>query len=241
MELPMAVTRRLPVQLAWEPTVSSRLAAPFGTDLLLPVKVVRKGADAQGPIVVESAPPPASFSLLPITIDKGKATGVVKLMVRELGPGGARTPLGVRDVYFTGKLKIEGVEREIPLPLLAVDVVAPFQVEVLTPELTLAPGGTASVPVVVRRVAPFDSAVTVRFDHLPKTLAAGPLPPITGNFATIPLTAAADAKPGEEVIVLRAKGLMKARSIEYDSADVNFRVKIVPPPSAGRTPGKAAP
>jgi hypothetical protein len=240
-ELPMAMTRPLPVQLAWEPTVPARLAAPFGTDLLLPVKVVRKGAEAESPIVVESAPPPASFSLLPITIDKGKTTGVVKLMVREVGPGGGRTPLGARDVYFTGKMKIEDVEREIPLPPLAVDVVAPFQVELLTPELTLAPGGTASLPIVVRRVAPFDSPVTVRFDQVPKTFSVGPLPPITGNFATVPLTAAADAKPGEEVIVLRAKGLMKARSIEYDSADVNVRVKIVPPPSAGRTPGKAAP
>jgi hypothetical protein len=240
-ELPMAVTRPLPVQLSWGPAVSARLTAPFGTDLSLPVKVVRKGAEAQDPIVVESAPPPASFSLLPITIEKGKTSGVVKLMVRELAPGGGRTLPGVRDVYFTGKLKIEGVEREIPLPPLAVDVVAPFQVEVPTPELTLTPGGTASLPIVVRRVAPFDSPVTVRLDHLPKTLAASPLPPITGNFATVALTAAAGAKPGEEVIVLRAKGLMKARSIEYDSADVNVRVKIVPPPSAGPAPGKAVP
>jgi hypothetical protein len=82
------------------------------------------------------------------------------------------------DVFVQGKAKVGGADKTVASPAVAVKVLRPFAVELLTPKLTSSPGQTVTLKGRLRRQPVFKEAVQIKLDGLPAgvTLAAPPQP-----------------------------------------------------------------
>jgi hypothetical protein len=87
------------------------------------------------------------------------------------------------------------VDRTVTGPAVSLTVLRPFTVELLTPKLVLAPGGTVALKGKLRRQSVCKEAVTLTLARLPAgvTVAAAPRP-IAGNQDEFQIDLRADPK-----------------------------------------------
>ena len=104
-------------------------------------------------------------------------------------------------------------------------VVKPIAVS-LTPAGPMAPGGKQKVKVSVTRIGAATGAVTVNFKQLPAGVsAAGDVQIPEGQAEVeVELSAAADAKLGDGVLLASAAIVVKERTVTVDSSPVTMNI-----------------
>jgi hypothetical protein len=99
------------------------------------------------------------------------------------------------DLLVQGKAKVNNVDRVVIGPPVALTVVRPFVVELLTPSLTFAPGGTAVLKARVKRHALFKEPVQAALTGLPKGVAlTAPPKPLTSTQTELQIELRVDPK-----------------------------------------------
>lgn len=235
--LPAAVAQEPPVLFAWDGIPEKEpLQVPLGTEIPLKVKVTRQQAGVAEPITIS---PELPFGWMgdPVTLEKTAGEVSLKFFVREQF-GNKKVPFGLTQARFLAKFKIGSNETTLNLPPLTVDVAAPFTLELPDVQIALTPGGKTRLVGVIRRVPPFDSPVQLRFEGLPAGVSAAETLTVPGNFFEVEIQAAADAKPLAQEVILHAKGLLKARKVDYNVPQLKIPLKITPVAPA-KTPAAA--
>src|SRR5207249_11213549 len=92
-------------------------------------------------------------------------------------------PEGTADFIVQGKAKINNADRVVFGPAVAVHVVRPFTVELLTPSLTFVAGQTVALKGRLQRRPVFKEAVQLRLDGLPAGVSmVAPPRPVAGDW-----------------------------------------------------------
>ncbi len=215
--------------------VAGPVVLVHGLDGSIKVKATRPEGHKE-PIAVTTAGMPPGVGGGQATINGDQSETTLSFNVDSL------TPLVRPTLIVTGKTKgADGREETVVLPPIRARVVRPYELEILTPALTLTPGQKATIVGVIRRTAPFAQAVKV---GVPISLPAGltvteaTLAP-DGALVQLELAATADAAPATLDLPVRASTEMPGRKStkDYVIPDVNVKVTIAPAPA---TPVAAA-
>ncbi len=145
----------------------------------------------------------------------------------------ALTKLGPARLQVVAKTRSGDRDETINLPPLAAEVVRPFSIEVLTPSVTLKPGGKARIVGIVRRIAPFNKPVGVAHEG------STPPPHVTFGDATVApgdalisleIAAGPQAAPGTFDYQVRGSTAMDGRknTKDYVIPIVPVKVTITP-------------
>lgn len=225
-ELAAAIGNGPPITLSLS---ASTLTLVHGQGASLVIKATRT-PEHKDLVAIATAGLPAQVSGGTGTIASDSKEITIKFDVDSLAP------LGPATLMITGKTKAAGREETIVLPPIKATVERPYAFEVLTPNVTLAAGGKATITGVIRRVAPFNDAVKVAHEgSLPAgvTMSEAKIEPASA-LVQIEVTAGADAKPGGFDVPLRASTPMAGRkqTKDYVIPDIPLHVTITAAPAA---------
>jgi hypothetical protein len=157
-----------------------------GYPVTLPVTVVRAKDQAAAAVEVTAVAPvtaapgqPARagfFTIKPATAAAGTGGASITITAEPAAPE------GLLDIFVQGKAKVSGADKTVTGPAIAVKVLRPFIVELLTQKLTASPGQTVTLKGRLQRQPVFKAAVQIKLEGLPAgvTLAAPPPPVAAG-------------------------------------------------------------
>jgi hypothetical protein len=143
------------------------------------------------PVPAPGQPPaPAPLMFQPATAAAGAGSASVTVTAAASAPEGQ--PF---DYVVEGKARVGAADKAVAGPAVAVTVVGPFAVELLTPSLTLPAGRTVMLRGRLQRRLPFKEPVQLNLAGLPAgvTLAAPP-PPVAGDQTEFQIELKADPK-----------------------------------------------
>jgi hypothetical protein len=142
--------------------------------------------------------------------------------------------IGVFPMQLTATTQAGGQQETIQLPLVKVEVVRPFSLELLNQNATMTVGSKQRIAAIVRRDAPFDGIVKIAAGSLPQGVSLTTVEVPKGeSLALLELTVGDDAAPAEFDLQIRASTDMEGRKRDKDYVipDTPLKVKITPKPT----------
>jgi hypothetical protein len=140
--------------------------------------------------------------------------------------------LGVFPMQLSATTQAGGQQETIQLPVVKVEVVRPFSLELLNANATMTVGSKQRIAAIVRRETPFDGLVKVSpAGSLPKGVSLTTLDVPKGeSLVLLELTVGDDATPAELDLQIRASTDMEGRKRDKDYVipDTPLKVKIAP-------------
>jgi hypothetical protein len=234
MTIAEAFTARVPAAICEAPPAKFTIAESsirilHGHNRQLKVTVAR-GPKATEAINLNSVGLPA-FSV-------GGGAGVIPKESNELTLTLTQNPeapvLGAFPMQLSAITQAAGQQETIQLPLVKVEVVRPFSLEVLNQNATMTVGSKQRIAAIVRREAPFDGIVKIGpAGSLPQGVSITTIDVPKGeSFALLELAVGNDAVPAELDLQIRASTDMEGRKRDKDYVipDTPLKVKIVPKP-----------
>jgi hypothetical protein len=193
-----------------------------------PLKItVERGAGATEAINVNSTGLPL-FSI-------GGTAGIVAKDANELTLTLTQNPelpvLGTFPMQLTATTQAGGRQETIQLPVVKVEVVRPFALELLTRNATITNGSKQRVAAIVRRESPFDGVVKVGpAGSLPQGVSLSTVEVPKGESLALVELTVSDAAPAEFDLPIRASTDMEGRKRDKDYVipDTTLKVKITP-------------
>jgi hypothetical protein len=132
------------------------------------------------------------------------------------------------DLVVEGKAKVGAGEKTVSGPAVAVTVVGPFAVEVLTSSLTLKAGQSATITGRVRRHARFKEPVQLKLAGLPAGIALAAQPePVAGERADFQFELKADPKAAAGNVTLTLTGSTTITGAAYAAPSVTVPLQVV--------------
>ncbi len=232
IDLPAAVTRRLPVSITPE---KRHIVLAHGQTVPVTMKVRRDaGADAEipmAPFKYQAAPGGAPLQIGGKIAAKA-AEGVINFSCTANDP----LPIpGVYDIVLAGNLKVEGEDIQVLCQPVTVEVKRPFSARVLDKPAKIHADEFTRLVGMVSRVPPFDADVNIRLDGLPANVRAYPVTVHAGESTfVININADPATTPGVIEATLRASTPMPANraSNAYELPPVPVTVEIAARPAA---------
>ncbi len=166
----------------------------------------------------------------------GGATGMIAKESNELTLTLTQNPelpvLGTFPMQLTATTQASGQQESIQLPLVKVEVVRPFSLELLNQNATMTVGSKQRIAALVRREAPFDSVVKVGpAGSLPQGVSLTMVEiPKGESLALLELAIGDNATPAEFDLLIRASTDMEGRKRDKDYVipDISLKVKVAP-------------
>jgi len=160
----------------------------LGYSTAIPVTITRAkeqmavATEVTGTIPQPPPPPGQTAPAPPLMFKPGTAAaGTNQAIFTVAVPVNA--PEGTADFIVQGKAKINNADRVVFGPAVAVHVVRPFTVELLTPSLTFVAGQTVALKGRLQRRPVFKEAVQLRLDGLPAGVSmVAPPRPVAGDW-----------------------------------------------------------
>jgi hypothetical protein len=194
-----------------------------------PLKLsVQRGPQATEAITINSTGLPL-FSI-------GGTSGTIAKDANELTLTLTQNPelpvLGTFTMQLSGVTQVSGKQETIQIPPVKVDVVRPFGLELLAPNVTVTPGSRVRIAAVVRREAPFAGVVKVGpASSLPQHVSLTTQDVPGGeSLVQLELSVGEMAAPSELDLPIRASTDMEGRKRDKDYVipDSTVKLKIVP-------------
>ncbi|CAN5890591.1 hypothetical protein BH23PLA1_BH23PLA1_04470 [soil metagenome] len=222
LELPAVVGNGPPIRLS---ASVEELTFLHGEETSLVIKVDRP-EDHKDDINLTTAGLPGQISGGTATIKADQAETTLVYKVESL------SPLTRADLILTATTKAGDRDETITLPPIRAIVRRPYELEVLTPEISLAAGSKGTIIGLIRRIPPFNTPVVIAQEgSLPSGLTVvettiGP----EETLVQIAINAAEPTAPGTFEVALRASADMPGRKStkDYVIPDVPIRVTITP-------------
>ncbi len=165
----------------------------------LPITLTRTPEAMALPIEVTASlpqltPPGQPLPATIFALTPGSAAANILTITLTLTPG-PQVPEGKTALVVQGKTKIANVDRLAVGPLVAINVLRPYRIEIQAGDVILTPGQTITLKGKIVRQAVFKEAVALKLDGLPAgvTLAA-PLAPIAPTAADFQIELKVDPK-----------------------------------------------
>jgi hypothetical protein len=147
----------------------------------------------------------------------------------------AVAPVAEGSLSLVAKYKDKGREETVTLPPLLARVIQAYSVEVLTPEVKATPGSRVVIPLIVRRVPPFDGPVHLSIEGSvpPQVIILPTIVPAGSALAQVEVTVGPAAPAGPLDLLVRASADMPGRkqTKDYQIADVPVRLTVTPAPA----------
>lgn len=161
---------------------------------------------------------------LEITIPKDQNTGAIEFS--------APAEIGMSEglMVFDAATTAEGREVRVTLPPVYVRIVRPFSLEVLSRSLSVPTTGAATVEVIVRRTLPFQEAVAVRIEDLPRGMSAEPVTIDAGESTAHCILKTEGCPAGDYTLKVIAAGDVpgRKRDKDYVLPPVEVTLKVTP-------------
>src|SRR5262249_10884859 len=120
-----------------------------GYSTVVPVTISRAKEQmalaVQGTGTIPQVPPPPGAAVPPVRLTFKPSAAAVSAQANFTVTAAITAPEGLIDFVVEGKAKINNADRTVLGPAVAVKVVRPFTVELLTPSLALVPGQTVAL------------------------------------------------------------------------------------------------
>jgi hypothetical protein len=141
------------------------------------------------PAAPGQAAPPPPLAFKPETVAPGATKGSFTITPA------VTAPVGTVDLVPQGQAKVNNADRAVSGPAVAVTVLRPFVVDLLTPSLSLVPGQTIALKGRLQRQPVFKEPVQLKLEGLPKgvTLAA-PAQMVAGKASDFAIDLKVDSK-----------------------------------------------
>ncbi len=222
MELAAALAAPLPAALRGK---DGPLRIVLGQERVVKLQIVR-GAGADGEIKLAAAQAPLGLQIAKGTIGEKDGEGSF------VATAAANAPLGPAEVAVRGEGKIGGVGVSLAAPIIAIEIVPPFAVEVARPAMEASLGAKAELGGQIRREQPFQGEVEVRLDGLPAGMSAPAVTlAATQSAFRLDIASAAPLVPGKfDLKLLASTRLGDAKTpVVYSAPPVAVTVTVVGP------------
>jgi hypothetical protein len=213
----------------------ARLEIVKGYPASVPVTVTRGSAGASLAVEVTGvmttpAPQgaPASVAAAGLTFKPGTAAAKVATSTFTITAALTAPEGRAVDLLVQGKAKVNNVDRVVIGPPVALTVVRPFVVELMTPSLTLVPGQTAVLKARVQRHALFKEPVQATLTGLPKGVTmTAPLKPLAPSQSELNIDLRVDPKATIATGTLTLTGTTTIAGTAYTHPAVAIAVKAM--------------
>lgn len=230
MELPMAVSRALPVNLT-VPVQMVRISQGFEYPLQYGVSKKPNGK-LMGRVNNQMAGAVGNMRILQGPPGKSADSGSVLVATN------ASSPITIFDMVFESQTEVDGRTVPITSPAVSIEVVPGYEITLEKKTLTLAAGHKTELHGTVRREPTFEgSLVRIQAEDLPDNVKCSPVEIAEdGRTFVLPCEAAAGVTPGDYDIRVTSVAPNTGRNskADYKIADIDTKLTITKTERASR-------